>query len=88
MNETVHINELLEGSSVYGDTAGMQDVQVVITEQSTYVSYLYDENLWLDIWHCTWGEVAISECDEPDVRYTGEDPEYHLIQPLIDKIQE
>ena len=86
MKKTIHINDLLEDSSVYSDREGMSEVQLVITDASTYVSYMYEGNTWLDIWHCTNGHVAISECQEPDIQYTGSDPEYHLIQPLIDII--
>ena len=88
MSETIHIGVLLRGSAVYDDTAGMTEVQVVIAPEATYVSYMYDGNIFVDIWRCMNGEVEVDECDEPDVRYNGNDPEYYLIQPLIDKILE
>jgi len=86
MSETIHISELLEGSAVYDDTANMQETQVLVTEEVTYVSYIYDEVLWLHIWRCDNGNIPVDECTEPEIAYTSGDVEYHIIQPLIDKL--
>ena len=88
MSETINIHELLEGSAVYDDTANMDEVQVVILPEVTYVSYIYDANLWLHVWRCDNGEIEVDECGEPDAEYEGSDVEYHIIHPLIDRIVE
>lgn len=83
--ETIHIINLLENGELH-DGKELEEVQIVITEDVTYVSYGVIGTTVIDIWNCSEGNILVSDRYEPDMRYTIEDPMFHVIQPLIDKV--
>lgn len=81
--ETIHIRELLKGSSVYDDVEGIHIQDIRVMSHVSVVKYEYDKVQWIHIWVCEDGNVPISESHEPDVELSEDMPQFQVIASLL-----
>jgi hypothetical protein len=89
--ETVHINELVNGSAIY-DRDGCRDIlsieTVFILERVSFVHYAFDDTEFVHVWEFPNGEIPVGECQSPTATYQYGSVEFYAIVSLLDYIMD